>query len=104
MQPLFQVASVKTPFVSRSDSAIRSLFQELSSDDQSLYFGSAFINAQGARVAVQAFDDGAADQAGAAVNLYGVVDDAAGGFGGEEFCLARFSGRRLNASVLRVCG
>ena len=72
-------------------------FQELRSDDQSLNFGSAFINTQSARVAVQAFDHGAAYQTRAAVNLHGVIDDAAGGFGREKFCLARFSRRGLNA-------
>jgi hypothetical protein len=34
----------------------RLLFQELVSDDQLLDFGSAFIDAQGARVAIQTFD------------------------------------------------
>src|SRR6185369_12181764 len=83
----FQGASSSALFVSRLDSAIPSLFQKLSSDDQFLYFGSSFIDAQSARVAV---------------NLDGLIDDTAGGFGREKFCLARFSGRGFDAGVLRV--
>jgi len=59
------------------------LFQELSGDDEFLDFGGALVDAQRADVAVHALDDGAANQAGASVDLDRAVDDASGGFGGE---------------------
>jgi hypothetical protein len=57
--------------------------QKLAGDDELLDFGGAFVDAKGAYVAIEAFDDGAADEAGTAVNLNGAVDDSAGGFGSE---------------------
>ena len=59
------------------------LLQQLAGDDELLDFGGAFVDAQGADVAIETLDDRAAYQAGAAVNLNGAVDDSAGCFGGE---------------------
>src|ERR1041385_8991056 len=64
---------------------------ELAGDDEPLDFGGAFVDAQGADVAVHALDHGATDETGAAVNLDGAVDDASGGFGGEQLCFTRFA-------------
>src|SRR5690349_21490809 len=77
--------------VASSVLALTRLLKQLAGDDELLDFGGAFVDAEGTDVAVQAFDDAAAYEAGAAVNLHRAVDDARGRFGGEEFCFARFS-------------
>jgi hypothetical protein len=64
----------------------------LTGDDEFLDLRSAFVDAQRAHVSIKTFDDGAADESNATVNLNGAVDDSTGGFGGEEFCFARFAG------------
>ncbi len=81
-----------------------SLFQELIGDDQLLNFGSAFVNAQRAPVAIKPLHDRAAHQAGAAMNLHGLIDDAPGVFSSEKFCFARFPSRRCGALVFQVRG
>ena len=64
------------------------LLQKLTGDNELLDFGGALVDAQGADVAIEAFDDGSTDQAGAAVNLNGAVDDSAGSFGGKQLGFA----------------
>src|SRR5512145_2407893 len=54
------------------------------SDDETLDLGSSFVDPGRPNLAVEALDDGAALDAGAAVDLDGAIDDALGGFGGEE--------------------
>src|SRR5205085_9292768 len=68
----------------------RPLFlQQLARDHKPLNLRRAFVNSQSANVAVEAFDRVAVDESCAAVNLDGFVNDARGGFGGEEFGFAR---------------
>src|SRR5689334_20084481 len=57
------------------DLILARLLQQLAGDDELLDFGGAFVDAQGADVAVEALDDRATHEARAAVDLYRAVDD-----------------------------
>src|SRR5215213_7579327 len=78
------------------------ILQKLAGDDESLNLGRAFVNPEGANVPVEPFDDRAAHEAGAAVNLERAVYDAPRRLGRVELGLARLARDALDARVLEV--
>src|SRR5438105_10846779 len=76
------------------------LLQELAGDDQLLDLAGALVDAEGAHLAVQALDGGAAHDALAAVDLHRPVHDALGGLGGEELGRRSLRADALRAAVL----